>query len=172
MESGMQTIWGHDKPTSKWTRSTCALWLNQNRAFYVKKAAQSQTFPIHLSHRPTELSKMDIAFLHPLDAHEQYINWWSSAGKKLYPIVAINCVLKQSYSMPLLYSTLCRHPKTTGRPSFASLVFYLSKPDTELLAWSDDDRKCHPQASLLGAFMAASTHLYPLLQTTYMDEQL
>ena len=69
------------------------------------------------------------------------------------------------------HSIMYRHPETTDRPSFASLVSNFSQPDTELLAWSDDDRSCHPQASVLGALMEAGTHLYPLLQDTYVCEE-
>ena len=60
-----------------------------------------------------------------------------------------------------------RHPEMAGRPSFASLASILSQPDRGLLAWQDEDRHCHPQASVLGAPMEAGTHLYPLLQKTY-----
>ena len=39
-----------------------------------------------------------------------------------------------------------RHPKTTGRPSFASLHHKLSRPESLLLKWTDGDKTRDPQS--------------------------
>ena len=77
--------------------------------------------------------------------------------------------MHSSYAQYILLSY--RHPETAGRPSFSHLASVLSQPDKGLLVWSDEDKNCHPQALMLGAPLEAGTHLYPLLQKTYMRIQ-
>ena len=47
-------------------------------------------------------------------------------------------------------------------------VHVLSSPATDLLSWSEEDMKVHPQAAVLGASLEAGKDLYPELQWTYM----
>jgi len=39
---------------------------------------------------------------------------------------------------------------------------------TDLLSWTEEDTRVHPQAAVLGAPLEAGKHLYPELQETYM----
>ena len=63
-----------------------------------------------------------------------------------------------------------RHPEKSSRPSFPQVVETLSEPDFELLCWTEEDLKVHPQAAVLGAPLEAGKDLYPELQKAYMQE--
>ena len=62
-----------------------------------------------------------------------------------------------------------RHPKTSQRPYFMEIVQWLSRPDPQLLRWSEEDRAVHPKACLLGAELEAVGELYKELQEVYMQ---
>ena len=62
---------------------------------------------------------------------------------------------------------LCRHPKTSERPTFATLVFKLSQPDCKVLYFLASDEGIHRQASVLGAPLEAGQNLYLDLQNMY-----
>ena len=53
-----------------------------------------------------------------------------------------------------------------SRPDFAELGVHALA--TDLLSWSEDDMRVHPQAAVLGAPLEAGKYLYPELQGTYM----
>ena len=61
-----------------------------------------------------------------------------------------------------------RNADKPSRPDFAELVHALSSPVTDLLSWSEEDMRVHPQAAVLGAPLEAGKDLYPELQGTYM----
>ena len=62
-----------------------------------------------------------------------------------------------------------RHPETSGRPSFASLVSRLSQPENQLLKWTDRNKNVtHSQSTMLGAPLETASNLYSDLQNTYM----
>ena len=61
----------------------------------------------------------------------------------------------------------CRHPEASSRPTFADLQQVLSDTDN-LLSWSKEDTKVHPQAVVLGAPLDTGKDLYPEVQLTYM----
>ena len=63
---------------------------------------------------------------------------------------------------------LTRNADKQSRPDFAELVHALSSPVADLLSWSEEDMRIHPQARVLGAPLEASKNLYPELQGTYM----
>ena len=42
------------------------------------------------------------------------------------------------------------------------------EPVTDLLSWSEEDMRVHPQAAVLGATLEVGKDLYPELQRTYM----
>ena len=46
---------------------------------------------------------------------------------------------------------ITRNVDKPSRPDFAELVHTLSSPVTDLLSWSEEDMKVHPQAAVLGA---------------------
>ena len=55
------------------------------------------------------------------------------------------------------------------RPDFAKVESILHQSgDDELLAWSEEDKAVHPQASELGAPLEAGKALYPKLQNLYL----
>ena len=60
-----------------------------------------------------------------------------------------------------------RNVDKPSRPDFAELVHTLSSPVTDLLSWSEEDMRVHPQAAVLGAPLEAGEDLYPELQGTY-----
>ena len=70
--------------------------------------------------------------------------------------------------MLLLLYLYYRNPDKSSRPDFAELVHTLSSPVTDLLSWSEEDMRVHPQAAVLGAPLEAGKDLYPELQGTYM----
>jgi len=43
----------------------------------------------------------------------------------------------------------------------------LCQPEIELLSWSEEDMRLHPQAAVLGAPLEAGKDLYPELQKMY-----
>ena len=61
-----------------------------------------------------------------------------------------------------------RNADKPSRPDFDELVRALSSPVTDLLSWSEEDVRVHPQAAVLGAPLKAGKDLYPELQGTYM----
>jgi len=63
-----------------------------------------------------------------------------------------------------------RNADKSSRPDFAEVVQALSSPVTDLLSWSEEDLRVHPQAAVLGAPLEAGKDLYPELQGTYMDD--
>ena len=64
--------------------------------------------------------------------------------------------------------TYFRNADKSSRPDFAELVHALSSPATDLLSWSEEDMRVHPQAAVLGAPLEAGKDLYHELQRTYM----
>ena len=70
--------------------------------------------------------------------------------------------------MLLLLYLYYRNADKSSRPDFAELVQALSSPVTDLLSWSEEDMRVHPQAAVLGAPLEAAKYLYPELQGTYM----
>ena len=62
-----------------------------------------------------------------------------------------------------------RHPDTESRPTFSELHAALSQPETELLGWSERDKKVHPQAAVLGAPLESGKDLYLELQEMYIS---
>ena len=64
-----------------------------------------------------------------------------------------------------------RHPGKSQRPTFAHVVEALSEPEFDLLNWSEEDSKVHPQATVLGASLEAGKDLYPELQEIYKQPQ-
>ena len=65
-------------------------------------------------------------------------------------------------------SYLIRNADKPSRPDFTEVVRVLSSPVTDLLSWSEEDMRVHPQAAVLGAPLEAGKDLYPELQGTYM----
>jgi len=61
-----------------------------------------------------------------------------------------------------------RNAEKASRPAFAELVQALSSPVTDLLSWTEEDTRIHPQAAVLGASLEAGKYLYPELQEMYM----
>ena len=51
-----------------------------------------------------------------------------------------------------------------SQPTFSQLLQALCQPETELLSWSEEDLRVHPQAAVLGAPLEASKDLHPELQ--------
>ena len=64
-------------------------------------------------------------------------------------------------------ATSSRHPDTTSRPDFASVVHHLSLPDFKLLKWSEEDNISDPESATLGAELEKSQELYKDLQQAY-----
>ena len=62
----------------------------------------------------------------------------------------------------------CRNTEKSSRPAFAELVQALSSPVTDLLSWTEEDKRVHPQAAVLGTPLEAGKDLYPELQETYI----
>ena len=60
-----------------------------------------------------------------------------------------------------------RHPDSSSRPDFVSVVQQLSLPDTKLLKWSEEDRGTDPEAATLGAGLEKAVELYKDLQEQY-----
>ena len=65
-------------------------------------------------------------------------------------------------------SYLIRNADKPSRPDFAELVRALSSPVTDLLSWSEEDMRVHPQAAVLGAPLEVGKDLYPELREIYM----
>ena len=62
-----------------------------------------------------------------------------------------------------------RHPQASSRPTFSQLLQALCQPEIELLSWSEEDMKVHPQAAVLGVPLEAGKDLYPELQQMYKN---
>ena len=60
------------------------------------------------------------------------------------------------------------YPKTTGRPSFASLHHKLSRPESLLLKWTDGDKTRDPQSTMLRAPLETASDLHSDLQHKYV----
>ena len=60
-----------------------------------------------------------------------------------------------------------RHPDSSSRPDFVSVVQQLSLPDTKLLKWSEEDKATDPEAATLGAGLDKAVDLYKDLQERY-----
>ena len=56
------------------------------------------------------------------------------------------------------------------RPMFSAIVKMLSHSNSQLMNWTDKDRKAHPQATCIGAPLSAGDDLYPDLQDYYLDD--
>ena len=64
-----------------------------------------------------------------------------------------------------------RHPNSSDRPNFVSVVQQLSLPDTKLLKWSDKDKgTADTEAAILGAGLDKSVELYKDLQELYYTQ--
>ena len=62
-----------------------------------------------------------------------------------------------------------RHPQASSRPNFSQLLQAFCQPEIELLSWSEEDVRVHPQAAVLGAPLEAGKQLYPELQRMYKN---
>ena len=62
-----------------------------------------------------------------------------------------------------------RHPDSSSRPDFVSVVQQLSLPDTKLLKWSEEDKTIDPEAAILGAGLDKAVNLYQDLQKQYIE---
>ena len=62
---------------------------------------------------------------------------------------------------------------TLKRPSFQDISSQLSStPEAELLKWTEEDRRTHPDADKLGADLDSAHNLYTDLQTLYKGKSL
>ena len=77
-------------------------------------------------------------------------------------------MIKVVYENITIVLLITRNVDKPSRPDFAELLHTLSSPVTDLLSWSEEDMKVHPQAAVLGAPLEAGKDLYPELQGTYM----
>ena len=66
---------------------------------------------------------------------------------------------------------LYRHPESSSRPDFESVLQQLSLPDTKLLKWSEEDKATDPEAATLGAELDKATNLYKRLQEKYSTKE-
>ena len=62
---------------------------------------------------------------------------------------------------------LFRHPDSSSRPDFVSVLQQLSLPDTKLLKWSEEDKATDPEVATLGAGLEKAVDLYKDLQQSY-----
>ena len=85
----------------------------------------------------------------------------------LHTIQYIATVIKVVYENITIVLLITRNVDKSSRPDFAELVCALSSPVTDLLSWSEEDMRVHPQAAVLGALLEAGKDLYPELQGTY-----
>ena len=60
-----------------------------------------------------------------------------------------------------------RHPESSSRPDSASIVQSLSRSDSKLLKWAEEDRAVHTMAACLGAELEVAQDLYKDLQLLY-----
>jgi hypothetical protein len=63
-----------------------------------------------------------------------------------------------------------RHPQSSSRPDFVSVVQQLSLPDTKLLKWSEEDKATDPEATTLGAGLDKAMNLHEDLQHKYVTK--
>ena len=68
-----------------------------------------------------------------------------------------------------MFCVLHRHPDSSSRPDFVSVVQQLSLPDTKLLKWSEEDKAIDPEAATLGAGLDRAMDLYKDLQEQYIN---
>ena len=68
-----------------------------------------------------------------------------------------------------MFLSCCRHPDTASRPAFSELYQAVSQSESELLGWSEDDVRVHPQAAVLGAPLEAGKDLYRELQEMHIS---
>ena len=87
---------------------------------------------------------------------------------------SINSALHALVLCPIAANTLMdtliispRHPQASSQPTFSQLLQALCQPEIELLSWSEEDMRVHPQAAVLGAPLEAGKDLYPELQGTH-----
>ena len=80
----------------------------------------------------------------------------------------IATVIKVVYENITIMLLIIRNADKASRPDFAELVRAISSPVTDLLSWSEEDMRVHPQAAVLGAPLEVGKYLYPELQGTYM----
>ena len=76
-------------------------------------------------------------------------------------------MIKVVYENITIVLLITRNVDKPSRPDFAELLHTLSSPVTDLLSWSEEDMRVHPQAAVLGALLEAGKDLYPELQGTY-----
>ena len=67
-----------------------------------------------------------------------------------------------------IWTRYYRHPDSSSRPDFVSVVQQLSLPDTKLLKWSEEDKATDPEAAMLGAGLDKVVDLYKDLQQKYV----
>ena len=60
-----------------------------------------------------------------------------------------------------------RHPESSSRPDFVSVVQQLSLSDTKLPKWSEEDKATDREAATLGAGLDKAVDLYKDLQEQY-----
>ena len=105
------------------------------------------------------------------------IKW--SPMKRFYVCGSRACILlsiKKRYGEEFVLSVwialvsvnTCRNTEKASRPAFAEIVQTLSSPVPDLLNWTEEDKRVHPQAVVLGAPLEAGKDLYPELQETYI----
>ena len=93
------------------------------------------------------------------DTHLQLAYCWNlESGVGIKSCCICSCTIIMS---------LYRNGEKTSRPAFAELVQALSSPVTDLLSWTEEDTRVHPQAVVLGAHLEAGKDLYPELQKKY-----
>ena len=80
----------------------------------------------------------------------------------------IAIMVKVVYENIIIMLLIFRNADKPSRPDFAELVRALSSPVTDLLSWSEEDMRVHPQAAVPGAPLEAGKDLYPELQGMYM----
>ena len=84
-----------------------------------------------------------------------------------YIAIMVKVVYENITIMLRISLTYFRSMDKPSRPDFAELLHALSSPVTDLLSWSEEDMRVHPQARVLGAPLEAGKDLYPELQGMY-----
>ena len=78
--------------------------------------------------------------------------------------------MKISY-LQLLMSLNLRHPEHYQRPSFSSIIHYLSASKELLLQWVEEADTVSSRAGEFGAPLSEAESLYKDLQNTYINKQ-
>ena len=78
-----------------------------------------------------------------------------------------DCTFHECASTTENFLCCSRHTDKLCRPSFTQLLQELSQPESDLLAWSEEDLSVHSQAAVLGAPLEVAKDLYTGLQNTY-----